>query len=499
MHGHSFKAIDPTPCHASAHPQAYDQTVAFAVHDTDAETPSTVSVGEVTTRHLRRLAASAADFLGRPVDAAVVTVPTDFTDAQRAALVAAAQAAELEVLQCISEPVAAVLAYDARPDATMADKVVVVADLGGTRSDIAVLASRGGIYTVLATAHDYELGGVQLDQVLIDFFAKEFIKKHQTDPRQHARSLAKLKLEAEATKKALSLGSTASLSVESLANGVDFSATVNRTRYELLGRQVLDGLTRLVTDAVHKAQLDLLDVDEVILAGGTSHTPKIARLLQSQFPPTTIIHAPSTSATAVNPSELAVRGAAIQASLIQEFEADDIEQSTHPMVTVTPHLTQAIGVALSATRADSASAFHPLLAAETAVPVRRTAQLAAPPGGGDVLIRLCEGQREITTTTRAAHRPGPAPGSDDDDEDSAFDSDAADEEQEIKERIWTTGKALAELAVRGVGPASKVEVTVNVAGDLSVQLTARVVGGPGGVRGGLAKPAATATENGRVS
>lgn len=169
------------------------------------------------------------------------------------------------MLQYISEPVAAVLAYDARPESVLQDKIIVVVDLGGTRSDITVIASRGGMYSVLSTSHDYEAGGVQLDQVLIDHFAKEFIKKYKTDPRQNPKSLAKLKLEAEATKKALSLGGNASLSVESLAEGIDFSSTINRSRYELLASKVFGGFSRLIEEAIRKADLDILDINEVFL------------------------------------------------------------------------------------------------------------------------------------------------------------------------------------------------------------------------------------------
>lgn len=193
----------------------------------------------------------------------MITVPTDFSEQQKEALDKAAKEAGIEVLQFISEPVAAVLAYDARQEAKVSDKIVVVADLGGTRSDVAVIASRGGMYSVLATLHDYETGGAQLDQILIDHFAKEFIKKNKTDPRENPRSLAKLKLEAEGTRKALSLGANASISVESLADGIDFSSTINRTRYETLANKVFGSFTRLIEDAVKKADLDLLDIDEV--------------------------------------------------------------------------------------------------------------------------------------------------------------------------------------------------------------------------------------------
>ncbi|PGH05036.1 hypothetical protein GX51_03133 [Blastomyces parvus] len=489
--GKDFKSIDPTPCHASAHPQLHDSTVAFKIRDTTNEEPSTLTVSEIATRHLRCLRRSASEFLGKDVNAAVFTVPTNFSDAQRTALSAAAKDAGIEVLQFIPDPVASLLAYDARPEAVVKDKLVVVADLGGTRSDVAVIASRGGMYTILATAHDYELGGAQLDQILIDHFAKEFIKKHKIDPREDARSLAKLKLEAELTKKALSLGTNATLSIESLSNGIDFSSTVNRTRYELLSGKIFASFAKLIEESVKKADLDILDIDEVILSGGTSHTPKIARLVQSIFPATTTVLAPSTSPIALNPSDLPARGAAIQASLIEEFEKDDIEQSTHPMVTVAPHLQKAIGIQLISATDDAHAIFKPLLSAETALPARRIAQYAVPKAGGDILVRVCEGIREIKVT-----KPEPKPkqpAEDGGDDDSDFDSDD-DDEEEVREVEWKVSKPIAEFAIKGVKANGKVEVMVAVSEQLAVQITAREVGGKGGVRGMVDAP--KAAENG---
>ena len=257
----SFKSIDPTPCHASAHPQKSGSTIVFSVQDTDSETPNTISVSEIATRHIRRLKQSAADFSGKTVTSAVIATPTDASEAHKEALAEAAENAQINVLQFISEPVAALMAYDAR--GSHRDKLVVVADFGGNRSDVAVIASRGGMYSIMATAHDYELGGCKLDQVLVDYFAKEFIKKHKTDPRENDKSLAKLKLETEAVKKALSLSASATISVESLADGMDFRSTINKTRYELLAGKVFQRFTRLIEEVVKKADLDLLDIDEV--------------------------------------------------------------------------------------------------------------------------------------------------------------------------------------------------------------------------------------------
>ncbi|KAI0384515.1 HSP70-domain-containing protein [Hypomontagnella monticulosa] len=485
--GQDFKSIDPTHCHAAAHPQDVNGTVSFTIQDKEeGESPSTLSVKEVSTRYLRRLIQSASDYLGKKVTSAVITVPTNFTEAQREALVQAANDAELEVLQLVNEPIASVLAYDARPEAKLEDKIVVVADLGGTRSDVAVVASRGGLYTILATAHDYEFSGVHLDQVLMDHFAKEFMKKNaNVDPRTNARSLAKLKAESEATKKALSIGTNASFSVESLAEGIDFQTTINRLRYETIARKVFEGFNRLVEGVIKKAGLDVLDIDEVILSGGTSHTPRIAGNFRSIFPESTVIQAPSTSASAINPSELQARGAALQASLIQEYEADDIEQSTHPAVTTVKHITNAIGV-ISLSE-DGEETFIPIIAPETAVPARRTVHIATPDNGGNVLVKVVEGGTHIKVT-----KPEPKPkenGSKEDDgedEDSDFDSD--EEEEEHREKVWKIGSTLAEAAIRDVKKGSKVEVTINVAGDLAVTITTREVGGKGGIRGNLKAP-----------
>ncbi|KAH8169773.1 hsp70 protein [Sarocladium implicatum] len=479
--GQDFKAIDPTHCHAAAHPQDVSGAVAFSVKDKeDADTPSTVSAVEAATRYLRRLTGSATDFLGKKVTSAVITVPTNFSEQQREALTKAARDADIEILQLVSDPVAAVLAYDARPEAEIKDKVIVVADLGGTRSDVAVVASRGGMYTVLATAHDYEFAGVHLDNVLMDHFAKEFMKKHNNiDPRSNPKSLAKLRAEAENTKKALSLGTNAQFSVESLADGLDFSATINRIRYEMVGRKVFEGFNRLVEGVVKKAELDVLDIDEVIMCGGTSHTPRIANNFRGIFPETTVIQAPATSTTAINPSELQVRGAALQASLIQEYEASDIEQSTHPAVTTVKHISNAIGVV--SVGADGSDVFTPIMPAETAVPARRTVQIPAPADGGDVLVRVAEGGTHIKVTQ--PEPKDPKENGKDDEDDSDFDSE--EEEEETREKIWKVGSQLAEAAVREVKKGGKVEVTINVQADLSVTVTAREVGGKGGVRGNL--------------
>lgn len=434
---------------------------------------------------------SASDYLGRRVTDAVITVPTNFADSQKAALTESASAAGIKVLQFIPEPIAALLANDRRQGSKQPqDKTVAVADLGGFRSDVAIVSIRGGMYTILATTHDYELGGTKLDDLLIEHFAKEFLKKHKnaTDPRSNARSMAKLRLECENVKKNLSLGSTAGFNVESLADGIDYSATINRIRYEMLAGKIFTSMQRLIDSAVTKANLDPLDIDDILLSGGTAHTPRLAHNLSSAYPSSTRIIAPATDPGAIDPSQLTVRGAALQAFLIQDFETEDIEQSTHPAVTVTPHLGHTLGYVVSGSGAGADSEFfRPLLAAETPLPVRRTVTLTlSGPSESGALIRLCEGIREIKVTQPDANPKSKSkPQTNGDAADSDSDGpDDSEEEEPLREKIWNIGTVIGELALKDVKKGARVTLQVQVSADLDVTVSAQEAGpGKVGVKG----------------
>jgi molecular chaperone DnaK (HSP70) len=200
------------------------------------------------------------------------------------------------------------------------------------------------------------------------------------------------------------------------------------------------------------------------------------------FPEKTKILAPATTTDAINPSELSSRGAAIQASLIQEFDKEDIEQSIHPMVTATPHLRNAIGVQFAS--GDNVD-IKPLLNTETALPARRVAQYSAPKDGGDVLIRVCEGTREIKVTKP---EPKEKPGKTEEDIEGSDLESEEEEDEETREIVWKTEKPIAELAVRGVKAGGKAEVMIHVNADLGLQITAREVGGQSAVRGAVEAP-----------
>ena len=460
--------------------------------------PSTVSVHEIATRYLRRLVGSASDYLGRKVTSAVISVPSNFSDAQRQAIIKAADAADLEILQLISDPAAIAAAYTARIDAEAnssdaaaaaanqkKDKVVLVLDLGGTRSDAAVLSSSAGMVTVLAAVHDYEFVGAALDKVLIDHFAKEFAKKNKgVDPRENARSLAKLRLEAEATKKALSLGNNASFSVESLADGIDFTSTINRVRYETLARPVFEGINRLAAEVVKKAGLDPLDVDVVVLSGGSAHTPRIAVNMAMLFGEHASVVAPSTVPSATNPSELQARGAALQANLVRDFDAEEIEQSAHSAVSTVQHTSLAVGVIatpLEVGAEGETEVFTPIIVAESAVPVRRAILVAGPKEGGDVLLKFAEASTHVHTIA-PPKKEAKAKGDEAEDEDDS-DFDSEDEDEEERKKGWKVQGLLAEAALRGVKAGAKIEVAISIRADMAVSFTAREVGGKAAIRG----------------
>ncbi|ODQ66164.1 putative Hsp70 chaperone [Nadsonia fulvescens var. elongata DSM 6958] len=476
--GKPFENIDVSNCHASAHPFNNDGEVAFKI---TANSEEILSVEEVVKRHLIKLIDSASDYIGKPIDGAVIAVPTDFTEAERKALVSIAEKANLKVLQVINEPTAALLAHASAGNHLPQDKITVVADFGGSRSDGAVIASRGGMFTVLATSHDYTLGGSNLDEVLIDFFAKEFQKKFNTDAKSEPRSLAKLRAECEQTKKTLSNSTSSTIAIESMAGGYDFHSTINRLRFEVASRSVFEKFTSFVEALVKKTGFDFLDIDEILLVGGTSQTPKIANALVNLFPESTKVVAPVTDTKAINPNELIARGCALQASLISSFEQEQIDESIEPVVTVAPHLTKSIGVQI--TNGTDKSDILTILEHDTALPIRKS-KIVVAPQAGDALVAIFEGEPEIVVTRiEAPKKDESAPA---DDEESDW-SEEEEDDEEIREKIVKAGKKLAEIGLEGVAPGAKIEVILNITKDLKLQVSAREIGGNGvAVRGVVA-------------
>lgn len=172
-------------------------------------------------------------YLGREVKHAVVTVPAYFNDAQRRATKDAGLIAGLDILRILNEPTAAAIAYGM--DKKSGEKNIIVFDLGGGTFDVSLLSIDNGVFEVMATAGDTHLGGEDFDQRLTEHFVKMFKKKNDgLDIKRDPRAFQKLKNEVEKAKRDLSSVHQVKVSIDGLIDGVDFSETITRAKFEEL-------------------------------------------------------------------------------------------------------------------------------------------------------------------------------------------------------------------------------------------------------------------------
>jgi endoplasmic reticulum chaperone BiP len=220
-------------------------------------------------------------YLGEEVKSAVVTVPAYFNDAQRQATKDAGVISGLSVKRIINEPTAAAIAYGL--DKKGGEQNILVFDLGGGTFDVTALTIDNGVFEVLATNGDTHLGGEDFDQRVMAYFVKSFKKKYNKDLVTDKRSLQKLRREVERVKRVLSQQHQARVEIESLFDGIDFSETLTRARFEELNidlfKKTLDPVKKVLEDA----GLKKTDVDEIVLVGGSTRIPKVQQLLQDFF------------------------------------------------------------------------------------------------------------------------------------------------------------------------------------------------------------------------
>ena len=175
-----------------------------------AYTEKTLTVAEVATIVLRSLIGSAVDFLGKPIDGAVITVPSHFSAPARQTLQKAAEAAGIPVLQLLDEAAAVAIAYTSLDPPSTTDTISLIVDLGASSLDLSLLAIKQGLVHQLASSHTPGVGGDAMDDKLIAFFVKEFTKKTKIElsPTSKSaadiRALTKLRLAVEHTKRTLS-------------------------------------------------------------------------------------------------------------------------------------------------------------------------------------------------------------------------------------------------------------------------------------------------------
>jgi heat shock protein 5 len=190
----------------------------------------------------------AETFLGQTVKNAVVTVPAYFNDAQRQATKDAGTIAGLNVVRILNEPTAAAIAYGL--DKKQGEKNILVFDLGGGTFDVSILTIDNGVFEVVATSGDTHLGGEDFDQRVLEHFMKLIKKKHNADISKDKRAIQKLKREVEKVKRALSSTHEATIEIESLFEGVDFSEVLTRAKFEELNADLFKNTMGPVNQAL---------------------------------------------------------------------------------------------------------------------------------------------------------------------------------------------------------------------------------------------------------
>jgi L1 cell adhesion molecule like protein len=229
---------------------------------------------------LTKMKQTAEDFLGHSVHRAVVTVPAYFSDAQRQATKDAGQIAGLTIERIVNEPTAAALAYGLDKKG---ERNVLIFDFGGGTHDVSVLNIDDGVFEVLATGGDVHLGGEDIDDRLVDHFVEEFKRKHKLDIRDNKRSLRRLKTECEKAKRVLSSSAVATIQLDSLYQGVDFSSKITRAKFEVLCNDIFRDTMKPIEQVLSDANLDKSQVHDIVLVGGSTRNVKISQLLSEYF------------------------------------------------------------------------------------------------------------------------------------------------------------------------------------------------------------------------
>ena len=265
---------------------------------------------EISAMILGKLKADAEKYLGEKVTEAVITVPAYFNDAQRQATKDAGKIAGLNVQRIVNEPTASALAYGL--DKKGGDEKVLVFDLGGGTFDVSLLEIADGVFQVLATNGDNHLGGDDWDQRVIDWMADKFQQENGIDLRKDPMALQRLKEAAENAKKELSAAQQATINLPFItadASGPKhLNYTLTRAEFERITHDLLERCKEPVTKALKDAGLQISEVNEVILVGGSTRMPAVQELVKNMTG-----KQPNMS---VNPDEVVAVGAAVQGGVL---------------------------------------------------------------------------------------------------------------------------------------------------------------------------------------
>ncbi len=239
---------------------------------------------EISTIILKKLKQFGTDLYGEEVKKAVITVPAYFNNSQREATKKAGEEAGLEVLRILNEPTAAAIAYGFQNKCDD-EKNILVFDLGGGTFDVSILRINKRSFEVLATCGDNHLGGEDFNQRIVQHLIEDFKEKNDIDLNLPKYEKAKRRLfkEAETAKIQLSSLKEVSIDIDGLADGEDFFIEITRSQYEELCKDLWEKCYIPLQKALDTAKLKKEQINDIVLAGGSSRTPKIQEMISEFF------------------------------------------------------------------------------------------------------------------------------------------------------------------------------------------------------------------------
>lgn len=268
---------------------------------------------------LQKIKKDAEAFLGEKIDKAVITVPAYFDDNQRQATKDAGTIAGLDVVRIINEPTAASLAFGL--DKAGQDMKILVFDFGGGTLDVTIMEMGGGVFEVLSTSGDTQLGGTDMDKILIDYVVNEFRKTTGIDLTKDSTAMTRIREASEKAKIELSTVMETDInlpfiSYDQSAGPKNLEIKLTRAKFEELIRPIVEKCRGSVDNALRDAKLAPSDISKIVLVGGPTRIP-----LVKKFVGDVIGKSPESG---VDPMEAVAVGAAIQAGIIAGDVTSDI-------------------------------------------------------------------------------------------------------------------------------------------------------------------------------